>query len=302
MKKKISLMLSIVLAIACIFAIAVVAMAEGEEKQTITVSYMKEQNTTSDTTTLDKVAYTDGKQVVGVGESFTLPTTADNSYAGKEGFQLIWYTEDGRTYKAGETVSFDKDTKLFRCVAKECYTMSEVNYAMTNESTAAILMADIDTNSGISVKGEGQSVLILNGYTMNITKNGAIMGAQRSGKHIYGEGTINAITEDKNAGSYYFFEDKSHGHNGSANRTVIGVDVTINAPNYWMGYDSDGSYNNHYPWTRIYGTVNFYGFYSIGGLGNRAPFVEVFDTASVTLKGPTMFKDTVSRGNNKYHI
>ena len=67
-----------------------------------------------------------------------------------------------------------------------------------------------------------------------------------------------------------------------------------------MGNDGDGSYNNHYPWTRIYGTVNFYGLITIGHLNNRAPFVEIFDTASVTINGPQLFKDNAWRANNKY--
>ena len=303
MKKKTGILLAIMLTVACLIALfTVIAIAEDlTEKDTITVSYMNSQDTTSDTTSLDTTAYSGGKQMVKPGEKFTLPTTSSNTYAGKDGFQLIWYTEDGRTYKAGEAVSFDKDTKLFRCVAKECYTISDVNYAMTNESTAAILMADIDTTSGISVKGEGQSVLILNGHTMNISKNGGIMGAQRSGKHIYGEGTVNIENPDGKIGNYYVFEDKSHSHNGSANKTVVGVDVTINAPNFWLGSDGDGAYNNHFPWTRIYGNVNCYGIYKISNTGNRAPFIEIFDSATVTVNGPKLFNDNVNRKDGKYY-
>ncbi|MBQ4109143.1 MAG: leucine-rich repeat protein, partial [Clostridia bacterium] len=303
MKKKTGILLAIMLTVSCLIALfTVIAIAEDlTEKDTITVSYMNSQDTTSDTTSLDTTAYAGGKQVVEAGEKFTLPTTSNNTYAGQDGFQLIWYTEDGRTYKAGEAVSFDKDTKLFRCVAKECYTISDVNYAMTNESIAAILMADIDTTLGISVKGEGQSVLILNGHTMNISKNGGIMGAQRSGKHVYGEGTINVTNPDEKIGEYYVFNDQSHSYNGSANKTVVGVDVTINAPNFWLGSDGDGAYNNHFPWTRIYGNVNCYGIYKISNTGNRAPFIEIFDSATVTVNGPKLFNDNVNRKDGKYY-
>ena len=198
-------------------------------------------------------------------------------------------------------MSFTEDTKLFRCVAKECYTIAEVNYAMTNDSSSAILMADIDTNTGISVWNQGQSVLILNGFTLTITKNsGSFMGSQRSGKHIYGEGTINAVNPDGKLGEYYFFQDQSHGYNGSANRTVIGVDVTLNCPTMWLGADGDGSCNNHYPWTRIYGKVNCYGLYNINNLNNRAPFTEIYEGANVTINGPTLYKEKTWRTNNKY--
>ena len=299
MKKRIIFLVALALVCICSVVLSVVALAtEGDEAQTITVSYMKTQETTSSSTSLDTVAYETGKQVVGVGEKFTLPTTADSTYVGQEGYQLVWYTENGRTYKAGEEVSFDKDTKLYRCVAKEVYTMSDLNYAMANNSTAAILMADITTDMSISVQNQGQSVLILNGFTMNISKNGSIMGSQRSGKHIYGEGTINATNPDGKVGEHAFFQDQSHGYNGSANRTVVGCDVTINAPNFWLGSDGDGSVNNHYPWTRIYGTVKLYGLYKISSIPNRAPFVEFFDSANVTITGPALFKDNVWRSNS----
>ena len=301
MKKKIGILLAVVLIVTCLVSFAAISFAnETDGQTTITVSYMKEQNTTSDTTTLDTVAYEGGKQVVGVGEKFTLPTTANSSYAGQDGFQLVWYTEDGRTYKAGEEVAFDKDTKLFRCVAKEVYTMSDLNYAMCNESSAAIVMTDITSDVGISVWNQGQSVLILNGFTLNISKNGSIMGGQRSGKHIYGEGTINATNPNGKLGEYSFFQDQSHGYNGSANRTVVGRDVTINAPNFWLGSDGDGSYNNHYPWTRIYGTVKLYGLYSITNTGNRAPFIEIYENANITITGTRLFNENAWRANGKY--
>lgn len=300
MKKKLGILLAFVLVLACLTALFTLT-AFAEDAETIIISYINDQNTTSDTTSLDTTAYSGGKQTVGKGEEFTLPTTSSSTYTGQDGYQLVWYTENGRTYKAGETVSFTEDTKLFRCVAKECYTIAEVNYAMTNDSSSAILMADIDTNTGISVWNQGQSVLILNGFTLTITKNsGSFMGSQRSGKHIYGEGTINAVNPDGKLGEYYFFQDQSHGYNGSANRTVIGVDVTLNCPTMWLGADGDGSCNNHYPWTRIYGKVNCYGLYNINNLNNRAPFTEIYEGANVTINGPTLYKEKTWRTNNKY--
>lgn len=312
MKKKLLILL---LALAMILTIGIVAIAAdgddtGAEAETITISFMCDQNTTSDTTILDKIAHSDGKITIAKGEKFTLPTTAgtekwgsytQNSYVGQEGFHVIWYTENGHVFKEGEEVSFNEDTKLFRCVAKEVYTMAELNYAMENESTAAILMADIDANTGISVQNQGQSVLILNGFTINISKNSSgFMGSQRSGKHIYGEGTINASNPNGKLGEYFFFQDQSHGYNGSANRTVIGVDVTLNCPTMWLGSDGDGSCNNHYPWTRIYGKVNCYGLYNVGNLNNRSPFIEIFDGATLTVNGPQLFKDNVYRNNTNY--
>lgn len=287
-------LIALIFVLVAILALGVVAIANEAEAKDITISYMKEQNTTSDTTTLDKVAYENGKQTVKAGEEFTLPTTADNTYATQDGFNVVWYTENGRTYMGGEKVSFYEDTKLFRCVAKECYTMSEVNYAMTNESGCAMLMADMSTSESINVWNQGNSILILNGYTLNISKNGTIMGSQRSGKHIYGEGTINVTNPDGKVGSHSFFSNQSHSYNGHLNRTVIGADVTINAPTFLLGSDGDGATASHYPWTRVYGTINCYNIGAVGNNNNRAPYFEFFEGCKVTLNGPTFFHNSAA--------
>jgi hypothetical protein len=186
--KKFKIFFTLLIALACLVSISAMAISAeetGEAEKTITVSFIQSQDTTDTTTTLDKTAHADGKITVKAGEKFTLPTTANNSYLGQDGYVLVWYTENGRTYKAGEEVSFDKDTKLFRCAAKEVSTIDELNTAMTNNSTCAILVADIDATKVISVKNQGQSVLILNGHTINIAytnknSNGYAMGDQRS--------------------------------------------------------------------------------------------------------------------------
>lgn len=300
MRKKILLTLAFVLTIVCLITVSIVnVFAENEQ---ITVSYLNVKDITSDSTTsLDTVAYENGKQIVGKGEKFTLPTTANLSYVGQEGYHLIWYTQNGRTYKGGETVSFDEDTMLFRCVAKECYTMTDINYAIKNDSRAAIMMTDITTaeSMGAADWNAEQGMLILNGFTLNINKNSSsLIGGQRTHKIVIGEGTINANNPDNKPGNYSFFNAQSHGHAGSNNRTVVGVDVTINAPNYWLVGDGDGSCNNHYPWVRIYGTINCYGLFNVGNLNNRAPFMEIYEGANVTITGPNLFKDQVTRVNN----
>lgn len=298
MKKR---LFAIAFVLIAILLLGVVAIANEAEVKDITISYMKSQDTTSDTTTLDKVAHADGKITVKAGEKFTLPVTADSTYVGQEGFQLVWYTEDGRTYKAGEEVSFDKNTKLFRCVAKECYTIADVNYAMTNESIAAILMADITTSTGIDVRDQDQAVFIMNGFTINMTRNGDIMGNQRSGKHIYGEGTLNIASTDDKVGYYYVFNCQGHGHNGTQNKVVVGRDITINAPDFWLASDWDGT-NPHYPWIRIYGNVDVYGIMTSSAGPTRTQLIEVYENAVVKINGPTFNKTDVKSSNTQYYF
>lgn len=293
-------LIALIFVLVAILAFGVVAIANEAEAKDITITYVKSQDTTSATTTLDTVAYAGGKQTVKAGEEFTLPLTADSSYVGQDGFQLVFYTEDGRTYKAGEAVSFDKDTKLFRCVAKECYTVSDVNYAMTNESIAAILMADITTNVGIDVRDQDMSALILNGHTINMTRNGDIIGNQRSGKQILGEGTLNVTSTDGKVGSYYVINSQGHGYNGTKNKSVVGRDVTINAPDFWLTQDWDGT-NGHHPWIRIYGNIDVYGLMITTTGPTRTQLFEIFENAVVKINGPALYQCYYKSSNTQYY-
>lgn len=289
MKKSLILFFSLALVLVC--SVALLATGAFAEEQEITISYAKAHDTTDTTTKLDTVAYEGGCQTVKAGESFTLPTTADISQLSEEGYVLVWYTQDGRTYNAGQSVSFDKDTKLFRAAAKKVNNITDLNNAMTSGSTCAILTADINTETTIWVYGQGASTLFLNGFNITVSTNNNIMGGQRSGKHILGEGTVNITNPNKKIGEYAVFQCQSHGYNGSANKTVIGRDVTINAPNFYLAVDGDGSFNNHYPWVRVYGAVNVYGMFKMTNGGSRSPFMEIFDTATVTINGPFLSYD-----------
>ena len=294
MKKKI---LVFVFILAAMFALSVMAYAAD-----ITVSFINTNDPTSTSTTLDKNTVEGGKLVVGAGESFTLPYTSSASNTGEEGYQLLFYAEDGRTYKAGETVSFDKDTRLFRGNAKEVYDVSELSSAINGDSKTAILMADIDMTSALGTTGRSQCVLVLNGHTVNFSANANFMGAQRAGKHIIGEGTVNITNPNGKLGSYAVFNCQSHGYDGVQNKSTIGMDVTINAPSFYIFADGDGSYNDGYPWVRVFGNVNVYSLGTIGNAGNRSPRIEVFENAKVTITGPSIFRDYVSNQYNRQKL
>ncbi len=308
--KKFKIFFALLIALACLVSISVMAISAeetGEAEKTITVSFIQSQDTTDTTTTLDKTAHADGKITVKAGEKFTLPTTANNSYLGQDGYVLVWYTENGRTYKAGEEVSFDKDTKLFRCVAKEVSTIDELNTAMTNNSTCAILVADIDATKGISVKNQGQSVLILNGHTINIAytnnnSNGYAMGSQRSGNHIYGSGTVNIDDTKNKIGNHAVFGCHSHSYNGDRNKAVVGVDVTINAPEFRLFVDDDGARTTGYPLVKIYGKINVA---SIGKIHNRSwnskARIQVFEGAEITMTMNSFCYDVNNTGKANTH-
>lgn len=290
MSKKVKFLVLVMAVIMSLAAILVVTTA-AEEKD-ITISYMSAYEPSSSTSDLDKTAYSNGKQTVKAGEKFTLPTTANMSYVGEEGYQLVWYTSDGRSYKAGETVSFTEDTKLFRAVLKEVYSVDELSVAMANNSHGALLMTDINAgNAYISVWDQNYAILDLNGYTLTVQKNGTIMGGQRSAKVVIGKGTFRCINPDNKVGSYAVFECKSHSYNGDRNKTIIGKDITIDAPNFYLCTDGDAAVATGYPWIRVYGTINVYYILGRWQTSNANPKIEFFEGCNVTMTAPRMVVD-----------
>ena len=285
-------LIALIFVFAIILTLSAVVIANEIEAKDITISYVSEYNPSSSSTSLDKNAYENGKQTVKAGEMFTLPTTSSHSYSGKDGYQLRWYTQDGRSYKGGETVSFNEDTRLFRVSAKEVYTADELYTAMSSGAYAAVLMNDIDAgNMYISVWGENYAILDLGGYTLNIAKNGTVMGAQRSGKTIIGSGTFKVTNPDGKVGSYAVFECKGHGYNGDRNITFVGRDVTIDAPNFYLCTDGEGTGAIGYPWIKIYGTVNVNFILYRTASGNPAARVDFYETCNVTLTGSRICVD-----------
>ena len=289
MSKKLKVLLAVLIVVISVFAI--LAMSATAEEKEITISYMKDYEPTSATTTLDKVAHANGKVTVKAGEEITLPTTADLSYVGEEGYRLIWYTEDGVVYNAGQKASFTEDTKLFRAVSKEVYNLEDLNFAMTNNSHSATLMADIVDVGSISVWDQNYAVLNLNGYDITLSKNGTIMGGHRSAKIIVGRGTLKCINPDNKVGSHAVFECKSHSHNGDKNKTLIGRDVVIDAPNFYLASDGDGAVLSGYPWIKVYGTINVYYILGRWNTNQANPKIEFFDGCNVTLKAPYLNVD-----------
>ena len=303
MKKKI-LILVLAMVIALVFGlIALAADGDGTEAETITISYVRSRSTFDITASLDGNAYSNGKQVVGVGEKFTLPTNSSESNMGVEGYQLIWYTQDGQTYKAGQEVSFTEDTRLYRCNAKECYTAAELGVALSdqNPTRSGILMADMETNAAIGFDDWDTVVMIMNGFNLNFECNASgLIGNQRTQRHIYGEGTISAHNPDGKKGEYYLLNTHNHGYSGTNSRTVIGKDVTIDAPNYYLSGEG-GDAVNHHVWSRVYGTVTCYGLFNTWSSGNRCPYYEFYEGCNITITGKQLFWDATSNGKFNYH-
>ncbi len=307
--KKFKIFFTLLIALACLVSISVMAISAeetGEAEKTITVSFMNTSDTLSTSTALDTTAHADGKITVKAGETITLPTTSSDTNTGADGFHLIWYTQEGRAYKAGEQVVFTEDTKLFRCAAKEfVYDPNNSNSqakqfsSLINTSPYAVILThDVEFKEYVSIKGEASNIIFLNGY--DITFNGNIngLGQQRTGRYIYGEGTIKFVNDTKAAGTYYVFNMKSHSHNGDRNKTVVGVDVTIDAPNHRLFDDSEGSMRKSgYPYVKIYGDVNVYHLGNVNSY-NSNPRIEIMDGATVKISANRFVIDNTTNAQS----
>ena len=291
MSKKLRILLAVLVVAIGIFALLAVTTS-AEEKQ-ITISFIADDHPFSTSTTLDKTAHSEGKITVNAGGEFTLPTASTHSYNGKEGYQLVWFTEDGRTYKAGETVSFTKDTKLFRSMFREVYTQEDLLSGMSSGSYCVMLMNDIEViNQKIGVLSQDYGMLNLNGYNLTATINGAVMGGQRSPSIIIGEGTFKCVNPDGKKGEYKIIDNKSHGHNGHYSRTFIGVDVVVDAPNFYLAHDEEGKAVNGYPYIKIYGTLNvYYILKKTADDTQTTARIDFMDTCNVTIGAPYLYVD-----------
>lgn len=291
MKKTLKIFLAVLIVVLSLTTILTVT-ATAEEKQ-ITITYVDSSSVFSTSTTTDKKAYENGVQTVTAGVPFTLPTTANSSYVGKDGYQLVWFTEDGRTYKAGETVTFTENTRLYRNAFKEVYTYSEIVSNISSGTSAVMLMNDINAyQDGI---GTGSSsILNLNGFNLSFKKTGTAMGNQRTPTVIIGSGTINYEPLDGKVGqtNCAVFNLKTHGYDGHNTRLFIGRDVIIDAPKTFLTQDDQGGGTSGFPWIKIYGKINVYSIsrYTQNSYGKNTN-IEFMETCDVTITGPSLYTD-----------
>ena len=173
-------------------------------------------------------------------------------------------------------------------------TSDELYNGIRSDSYAVILTADIERTKQLDLHGEKQNVIVLNGH--NLTFNGNIhgLGAQRTAKHIIGEGKLTLTNPDGKVNNYYVFNCKSHSYNGNRNKVTVGADVTIDAPNYMLIHDEDGAWTAGYPWVRVYGKINVHSLGRVNN-GNRSPRFDFFEGCEVTINGPQLFYDFVNK-------
>ncbi len=190
------LFVTLVLAIALMLALAICSYAA-------TITVYNGTDSTSEATTYSG--------------SLTLPgnTEANDTVT-------VYYTDDGRAWKAGETVSFTENTNLYTIECTKITTVSEYNNATGGGNY--ILMDNIDnTKSGRGpINGDNCTTRIfMNGKSFAIgNADGAMIQGNGQSVYLLGEGYISSTW----GGPFY------RGHCNNKNTDVVwlvGKDITI---------------------------------------------------------------------------
>lgn len=134
----------------------------------------------------------------------------------------VYFADDGRAWKAGETVSFKENTVLYTIECTKISTVSEFNNATGGGNY--ILMSDIDnTQSGRGpINGDNCTTRIfMNGKHFNMgNSDGTMIQGNSQSLYLLGEGYISS----KWGGPLY----RGHCNNSTADVTwLVGKDVTI---------------------------------------------------------------------------
>lgn len=134
----------------------------------------------------------------------------------------VYFTDDGRAWKAGETVSFTKDTNLYTIECAKISTVSEYNNATGGGNY--IIMNDLDfTQSGRGpINGDNCTTRVfMNGKSIKISNSDGTM-FQGNGQSFYilGEGYISSAW----GGGI----SRGHCNNSKTDVTwLIGKDITV---------------------------------------------------------------------------
>ena len=134
----------------------------------------------------------------------------------------VYYTDDGRAWKAGETVTFTEDTRLYTIECTKLSTVSEFNDATGGGNY--ILMSDINnTQSGRGpINGDACTTRIfMNGKHFTIgNADGPMVQGNSHSFYLLGEGTISSAWGGPLA--------KGHCNKSNVDVTwLIGKDITL---------------------------------------------------------------------------
>lgn len=144
-----------------------------------------------------------------------------------------WVDDAGNLYAPGETVYFERDTRLYEAYGKTVYTASELTSAITAWSHTFIRLGnDITVTSAISANVT-VVFIDLNGYTLTSTSSSEAFYISRGSFALVGEGKFvhhpSSVNTSVSAASVVF---RAHGYGDVTYPQVfrIGKDVTFTTP------------------------------------------------------------------------
>ena len=233
-----------------------------------------------------------GVQTIQVGQSVTMPkkTVA-------QGKSANWYTNDGRAYSAGDTVTFYESVKLYFVEAYDVDNVEDLqaHLGVWQGWRNVRLTSDLEVSSTLKDINWSQPKLLLNGHTITFTDNvKTAFSGQRGGIQIYGSGTVNLLTKGDDITFSYM---SSHFYAGDCGMMTIGRDVYVNAPHARLVHDPSAEFQGH-PYARIFGTVNVKNLISTSSNNNFKPRVEINEQATVYLNGPTITRTSIKNTLN----
>ena len=192
---------------------------------------------------------------------------------------LGWYTEDGRTFEPGETVTFTEDTRLFQASGAIVYNATDLNNLLGKGWWCIKLGADIEATTQITTERTGHGamcILDLNGHNFTSSAENAF-GAARSGIMIVGEGTVT------HTGKGHLMSTSRHSWYDGDQRTYIGRDVTVTTNGALLYAGNDMSGTDGIPKVKVWGKATAKTLANIDKVQNAV--VELHDGADVTLTG-----------------
>ena len=198
---------------------------------------------------------------------------------------LGWYTEDGRIFEPGETVTFTEDTYLYQASGVTVYDYAGLNNVLGRGWWYVKLGADINATSRVTtchVSGT-MAILDLNGHTFTSSANEAF-GANRSGLMVVGKGTI------VHTGTTALFSTSYHSYGPENIRVSVGKDVTVttNGALFYSSNDLNGT--SGIPKVRVWGDVTAKSLLNVSKVKNAD--IGVYEGASLVITGsdPMVFR------------
>lgn len=205
----------------------------------------------------------------------TLRDTMFGSASSSAKFFFGWYTLEGDMYTPGQTITIEKDIKLYQAYG---YKGTNANLPIGGDGTSSWewpfiqLQEDIVLENRMAPPWGGCATVDLNGYSITTSAQTAV-SQQRGGIRFVGKGEI------IHTGTGNFFDCSTHGYGDGSQYLLIGKYVKVSTNGILFNYTNN--VNSNVP-VAIYGDVSCKKLAHITGVG--ADRIVTFTINPVRLK------------------